>query len=81
MAIGLPVITSNFELYRNVVEKHECGICVDPYNAQEITEDIVDIINNHDKAEQMAKNGLKATRDYFNWDKQKEKLLNLYKSI
>ncbi len=81
MAIGLPVITSNFELYRNVVEKHECGICVDPYNAQEITEAIVDIINNHDKAEQMAKNGLKATRDYFNWDKQKEKLLNLYKSI
>ena len=30
MDIGLPVITSNFELYKNVIEKHETGFCIDP---------------------------------------------------
>jgi glycosyltransferase involved in cell wall biosynthesis len=81
MAIGLPVITSNFKLYRNVIEKYECGICVDPCNPQEIADAIIDIIKNHDKSEQMARNGLAATKDYFNWGKQKEKLLKLYESI
>ena len=81
MAIGLPVITSNFELYRNVIEKHKCGICVNPNNPKEIAKAIMQIIDNPQEAGQMAQNGLIATQELFNWSHQKEKMLNLYKSI
>jgi len=36
MALGKPVIASNFPLYRSVVEKFECGICVHPDNPDEV---------------------------------------------
>ena len=30
MGAGLPVIASNFELWKNIIEKNKCGICVNP---------------------------------------------------
>lgn len=35
---GIPVIASNFELYRSVVEQYKIGLCVDPLNEEEIAE-------------------------------------------
>ena len=32
MSAGLPLITSNFPFWREIVEKNNCGICVDPMN-------------------------------------------------
>jgi glycosyltransferase involved in cell wall biosynthesis len=30
MSAGLPIITSNFPVWREIVEGNECGLCVDP---------------------------------------------------
>ncbi len=40
MAVSMPVITSNFELYKKVVEKHECGLCIDPEDPRELADAI-----------------------------------------
>lgn len=34
---GLPIITSNFDLYKSVVNLNKIGICVDPMNEDDIT--------------------------------------------
>ena len=81
MAVGLPVITSNFELYRNVIEKHSCGICVNPEEPEEIAEAIEYIINNPKTAKEMGQNGIRIVNQIYNWDVEKSKLLNLYKGL
>ena len=41
MAIGLPVVTSKFKLSpMEIVDKNNCGICVDPENPDEIAKAI-----------------------------------------
>ena len=37
MAAGLPVICSDFELWKEIIEKNNCGICVNPNNIVEIS--------------------------------------------
>lgn len=81
MAIGLPVVTSNFKLYKNIIEKYKCGICVNPLNSKEIADAIEYIIKNPVTAKQMGLNGIKATEEIFNWEKEKKKMFNLYKNL
>ena len=50
MAIGLPVVTSNFKLYKDIIDKNYCGICVDPENPNEIAKAIEFILTNPKKA-------------------------------
>lgn len=48
MSAGMPVVCSNFDLWRTVVEAGECGICVDPSDPKEIGEAINRIHQNHE---------------------------------
>ena len=59
MAIGLPVVTSKFKLYSEIVDKNNCGICVDPENPGEIAKAIEYIMTHPDKAKEMGQNGRK----------------------
>ena len=40
MAAGIPVIASDFPLWRSIIDKYKCGICVDPKNVEKISETI-----------------------------------------
>ena len=44
---GLPIVTSNFELYRNLVERYNVGFCVNPYNVDEISNSLREIVDKH----------------------------------
>lgn len=81
MAMGLPVITSNFELYKNIVEKYKCGICVNPLDPQEIANAIIYIINNHSQAEDMGQNGRNVVLERYNWFMEKKKLFGVYENL
>jgi len=81
MSTGIPVIASNFPLWREIVEDANCGICVDPLNPKEIADAITWIVNNPEQAEQMGKNGRKAIKGKYNWKLEEEKLLEIYKEL
>src|SRR5699024_10257135 len=68
MAAGIPVIASNFPLWKEIVEKNECGICVDPLNHTEILNAMKYIKNNPDIAKQMGRNGRHAVEAKYNWE-------------
>lgn len=81
MALGLPVITSNFPLYKSVVEEYGCGVCVDPTNSQQIAKTIESILTDVESARQMGICGRRAACERFSWPSEAAKLLLFYKSI
>ncbi|MDC9581149.1 glycosyltransferase family 4 protein [Xenorhabdus sp. PR6a] len=81
MSAGIPVIASNFPLWKQIIEKNNCGLCVDPLDSQEIAKAIDYIINNKEIAEKMGNNGIESVRTIFNWDKESCKLMDFYKRV
>ncbi|OKY73764.1 MAG: glycosyl transferase [Desulfobulbaceae bacterium DB1] len=81
MSAGVPVIASNFPLWREIVEGNDCGLCVDPLNPAQIAEAIDFLVNNPERAEQMGRNGQKAVQARYNWGIEEQKLLRFYQSF
>jgi glycosyltransferase involved in cell wall biosynthesis len=81
MSSGIPIIASNFPLWREVVVGNNCGILVDPENPKEIADAISFLLNNPEEAEQKGMNGRKAVRELYNWNKEKNKLIEVYKEF
>lgn len=78
MAAGIPVISSDFPLWREIVEGNSCGICVDPLNPKEIADAIDFLISNPGCAEEMGRNGRRAVQKSYNWVSEEQKLLDFY---
>jgi glycosyltransferase involved in cell wall biosynthesis len=81
MAMRLPVIASKFPLYQEIIERHNCGICVDPLYPEEIVEAIRWVIEPPAESEQMGKNGRRAVEERYNWGMEEKKLLYLYQEL
>jgi glycosyltransferase involved in cell wall biosynthesis len=81
MSAGVPVIASNFPLWREIVEGNDCGLCVDPLQPKEIAEAVDFLVANPERAKAMGRNGQRAVREKYNWGNEEMKLLSLYKQI
>jgi len=62
MQDGLPIIASNFPVWRELIDECKCGLCVDPLNPSEIAKAIDYILTHPEEAQQMGKNGLRGAR-------------------
>jgi glycosyltransferase involved in cell wall biosynthesis len=81
MAAGIPVVASNFPLWKDIIEKNKCGICVNPLNPEEIAEAVNYLYNNPKEAEEMGKRGKKAVLDKYNWTQEEQKLFEFYEKL
>lgn len=81
MSAGIPVIGSNYPLWKSIIEGNNCGICVDPEHPQEIANAIDRLVNDKTLAEQMGKNGIKAVNEKYNWSIEETKLFQLYEEL
>ena len=81
MATGLPVVASNFPLWREIVEGNNCGLCIDPLNPKEIAEAIEYLLTHPEEAQRMGASGRRAVEEKYNWTKEKAKLIKLYKEL
>lgn len=81
MALGLPVIASDFPLYRNVVGTHEAGFCIDPHKPELLADKIEWLMDHPAEAEAMGRRGQAAAERYFNWKHEAAKLLRFYEEL
>jgi glycosyltransferase involved in cell wall biosynthesis len=81
MAAGLPVIVSNFPLWKEIVEGNNCGLTVDPMAPREIARAIGYLIGHPDEAMKMGENGRKAVLEKYNWESEGKKLLEVYAKV
>jgi glycosyltransferase involved in cell wall biosynthesis len=81
MSAGIPIITSNFDKWKEIVEGNQCGICVDPNEPEEIKNAIQYLVDNNREAEEMGRRGRKAVENKYNWEAEEQNLLKLYAQL
>ena len=81
MSAGIPVIGSNYPLWRSIIEGNECGICVNPEDKKSIAQAIDKLVSDKNLAESMGKNGIKAVNEKYNWAIEEKKLFKLYDEL
>ena len=81
MALGIPVITSNFPLYKEVVERNNCGYCVNPESIHDIADAMEYLLINPIEANMIGANGKKAVIEKYNWEQEANKMLKMYSDL
>jgi len=81
MAAGLPVVASNFPLWKEIVEGNKCGLTVDPLNPKEIAETIEYLVEHPEERKRMGENGKRAVKEKYNWEQEAKKLLAVYERL
>jgi glycosyltransferase involved in cell wall biosynthesis len=81
MLAGVPVIATDFVLWKEIITRHQCGICVNPHDEDQIAEAILFYVNNRDIAKQHGDNGRRAILNEYNWKTQEIILFEMYKKL
>jgi glycosyltransferase involved in cell wall biosynthesis len=81
MAAGIPVIASDFPLWREIVESNKCGICVDPLDEKQIAQAIQYLVDHPEEAKRMGDNGRRAIEEKYSWEMEARKLIDVYESF
>ncbi len=70
MAVGLPVVASNFGAQKRIITAANSGILADPGNPESFVHSIEKLINHRQLAKALGKNGLNAFANKYNWERQ-----------
>lgn len=81
MSAGIPVIASDFPLWRDIIQGSQCGVCIDPLDPAQIASAIDELVLNPYKARQMGQNGRRAVLERYNWAAEEKKLLTFYERL
>jgi glycosyltransferase involved in cell wall biosynthesis len=81
MVAGLPVVASDFPLWKEIVEGNRCGVCVDPRDPAKIAEAIRYLRANPELRAEMGANGKRAALEHYNWETESRILLKVYAQV
>jgi glycosyltransferase involved in cell wall biosynthesis len=81
MALGLPVIASDFPKWRKIIEDAGCGILVDPNSPVEIAKAMQWMLDNKAEAVEMGFRGRQAVLKKYSWPSEENTLLKLYEGF
>jgi glycosyltransferase involved in cell wall biosynthesis len=81
MAAGIPVISSDFPVWRAIVDGAQCGLLVNPLDVEAVSNAIRWIIEHPDEAQAMGARGRLAIEQEYNWEKESENLVKFYKFV
>jgi glycosyltransferase involved in cell wall biosynthesis len=81
MEAGLPIICTDYTLWKEIVDEYKCGIYVQPGNVESLVSAINTINSNRSLAKEMGINSRKAAEERFNWDSENKKYLSVFQSF
>ena len=80
MSASLPVICSNFPLWHSIIEKNDCGKCVDPISVNELSICINQFLKD-DSLSQLGENARKKVVSSYSWEAEEKKINNIYNNL
>lgn len=81
MAMGLPIISSNFQCWKKGIEDKGYGITVDPLNPREISQAVEYLMAHPGRARRMGEKGRKAVLEKYNWENEGKTLIATYRKL
>jgi glycosyltransferase involved in cell wall biosynthesis len=81
MSAGIPLIASDFPVWRSIVDGSSCGVCVNPTDVMGIAEAMRRLVDNVDIAREMGRRGRRSVETEFNWEEGARPLLRLYQDL
>lgn len=81
MEAGLPIICTDYKMWKELVEEVNCGICVRPNNKEDLNNALVTLLSDKEKAYRMGQNGRYAVEKKYNWLSQEKKYNSFFAEI
>ena len=81
LAAGVPVITSNFPNWKELVNGTGCGMAVNPTDPRAIAEAVTYLLSHPAEAAAMGHRGYELAAKQFNWELESCKLDELYREL
>ena len=81
MEAGLPIICTDYDLWKDIVDRYECGICVKPGDIPGLRRAMSTIMEDRKAAFQMGINGRRAVEKEFNWNSEEAKYCKMFSDI
>jgi glycosyltransferase involved in cell wall biosynthesis len=81
LSSGLPVICTDFKVWKEIISDYKCGICVNPYDVHEISEAIKFISEKPEETKQMGENARRAALEKYNWASQEKIYIDVYSNL
>jgi glycosyltransferase involved in cell wall biosynthesis len=81
MAAGLPILASNFPVWKSLIEGNGVGICVDPGSPDAVRDAVRWLVGHPEEAKAMGERGRAAVLSTYNWDKEAARLVGLMREL
>ena len=78
MAAAVPVVASDFPVWRSIVDGANCGLLVDPTNPTAVAAGVAKLLDDEGGAAEMATNGRSTVFDRYRWEEQASRLNDFY---
>jgi glycosyltransferase involved in cell wall biosynthesis len=81
MWCGLPVVSSDFPNLRDIIDRANCGICINPSDADRAAEAILNLLDNEALRREMTRNGREAVVEAYNWPAASKVMMQVYRNV
>lgn len=81
MAAGTACLVPDFPIWKSIIEKYDCGNCVDTSNIDSVIEAIEDMLSHPEKLIEMGQRGRKIVLEQLNWETQITEITKIYSTL
>jgi glycosyltransferase involved in cell wall biosynthesis len=81
MASGLPVVASDFPMWRDIIQGSGCGICVDPADPSAVAAALEYLADHPERRAEMGANARRAVVERYNWEVEADRLVQAYSEL
>lgn len=81
MEAGLPIICTDYKLWKDIVDRYECGICIRPGDTASLIRAMIKIMSDKNLSFEMGQNGRRAVELEFNWISEEKKYCQLMQKL
>jgi hypothetical protein len=80
MQAGLPIVASDFAVWRDIIESAGCGLLVEPGpgNSRQIAAAIRQLVNDPNLRQRMGQAGIRAVKEKYTWQNEATALIAEY---